>query len=120
MSVVSNAGNGTNATNVSLKDLFPSINFKFINCTDENGKSYDLTDDWIIPFMGNGTNITFTVYSQAAIPGNNIENSVKVNCTEDEWNKTNNNANKLVDVVILPQPVKVASNHTPLIVCLLV
>ena len=32
---------------------------------------------------------------------------------EDEWNKTNNNANKLVDVVILPQPVKVASNHTP-------
>ena len=81
--------------------------------TDENGKSYDLTDDWIIPFMGNGTNITFTVYSQAAIPGNNIENSVKVNCTEDEWNKTNNNANKLVDVVILPQPVKVASNHTP-------
>ena len=33
--VVSNAGNGTNATNVSLKDLFPSINFKFINCTDE-------------------------------------------------------------------------------------
>ena len=51
--------------------------------------------------------------SQAAIPGNNIENSVKVNCTEDEWNKTNNNANKLVDVVILPQPVKVASNHTP-------
>ena len=41
------------------------------------------------------------------------ENSVKVNCTEDEWNKTNNNANKLVDVVILPQPVKVASNHTP-------
>ena len=38
--VVSNAGNGTNATNVSLKDLFPSINFKFINCTDEFSSGY--------------------------------------------------------------------------------
>ncbi|WP_292608919.1 hypothetical protein, partial [Methanobrevibacter sp. UBA188] len=58
---VSNAGNGTNATNVTLKDLFPSGYFEFINCTDSNGNTYDLTDDWIIPFMGNGTNITFTV-----------------------------------------------------------
>ena len=111
---VFNAGNGTNATNVNLKDLFPSVNFKFINCTDSNGKSYYLTDkNWTIPFMGNGTDITFTVYSQAAIPGTGIENTAKVNCTEDEWNYTNNNATKLVDVVVLPQPVKVASNTTP-------
>ena len=110
---VSNAGNGTNATKINLKELFPSDYFRFINCTDENGEPYDLAEDWIIPFMGNGTDITFTVYSQAVVPGNNINNAAKVNCTEDEWNYTNNNATKLVDVVVLPQPVKVASNNTP-------
>ena len=85
----------------------------FVDDTDENGKSYDLTDDWIIPFMGNGTNITFTVYSQAVTPENNINNTVKVNCTEDEWNYTNNNATKLVSIVSLPYPVKTVNNSTP-------
>ena len=110
---VSNAGNGTNATNVTLKDLFPSGYFEFINCTDSNGNTYDLTDDWIIPFMGNGTNITFTVYSKAVTPENNIDNAVNVNCTEDEWNYTNNDANKSVSIVPLPYPVKTVNNDTP-------
>ena len=110
---VSNAVNGTNATNINLKDLFPSDYFDFINCTDENGNPYDLGDDWVIPFMGNGTNMTFVVYSLAVNPGENINNTAKVNCSEDEWNYTNNNATKLVNVVVLPQPVKEVSNSTP-------
>ena len=112
--VVSNAGNGTNATNVNLTDLFPSVYFKFINCTDSNGNSYDLTDNgWIIPFMGNGTNITFTVYSKAVNPGDNINNTVNVNSSEDEWNDANNDDIKFVSVDILPYPVKEVSNSTP-------
>ena len=106
---VSNAGNGTNATNINLKDLFPSDYFEFINCTDENGNPYD----WVIPFMGNGTNMTFVITSVAVNPGENIDNTAKVNCSEDEWNYTNNNATKLVNVVPLPEPIKVASNITP-------
>ena len=112
--VVSNADNATNATNVTLKDLFPSDNFKFINCTDSNGKSYNLTDGgWVIPVIANGTNITFTVYSQAVTPGNDIDNTAEVNCTEKEWDYANNNATKSVNVVPLPRPVKEVSNHTP-------
>ena len=96
-----------------MKDLFPSGYFEFINCTDSNGNTYDLTDDWIIPFMGNGTNITFTVISKAVTPENNINNTVNVNCTEDDWNYTNNDANKSVSIVPLPYPVKTVNNDTP-------
>ena len=111
--VVSNAANGTNATNVNLKDLFPSDYFEFVNCTDEYGNVYDLGDDWVIPFMGNATDVTFVIYSVAATPGVDINNTAKVNCTEDEWNYDNNNATKLVNIVVLPQPVKEVSNSTP-------
>ncbi|WP_458402816.1 right-handed parallel beta-helix repeat-containing protein, partial [Methanobrevibacter sp.] len=111
--VVSNAGNGTNATDINLKDLFPSDYFEFINCTDEFGNEYNLTDDWIIPFMGNGTNVTFTIYSQAVTPENNINNTVEVNCTEDEWDYANNDATKVVGIVPLPYPVKSVNNNTP-------
>ena len=111
--VVSNAANGTNATNVNLKDLFPSDYFEFVNCTDEYGNVYDLGDDWVIPFMGNGTDVTFVIYSVAVTPGVDINNTAKVNCTEDEWNYDNNNATKLVNIVVLPQPVKEVSNSTP-------
>ncbi|WP_296881651.1 hypothetical protein [uncultured Methanobrevibacter sp.] len=111
---VSNAANGTNATNINLKDLFSPENFKLINCTDSNGKSYDVTDDvWIIPVIANGTNITFTVEALAVTPGNNIIGTAEVNCTEDEWNYDNNKAIKPVNIVPLPKPVKDVSNDTP-------
>ena len=111
--VVSNAANGTNATNVSLKDLFPSDYFKFVNCTDEYGNVYDLGDDWIIPFMGNGTNVTFLIHSIAKVPAENITNSVNVTCNEEEWNYDNNNASKTVEIVAFHKPVKTVSNSTP-------
>ncbi|WP_296790660.1 hypothetical protein [uncultured Methanobrevibacter sp.] len=108
---VTNAGNGTNATNINLKDLFPSKYFEFINCTDKNGNLYDLNDG--IPFMGNGTNVTFIINSKAVAPETNINHAVNVNCTEDEWNYDNNEANKLVNIVPLPEPIKTVSNDTP-------
>ena len=111
--VVHNAGNGTNATGVSLKDLFPSDYFEFVNCTDGDGNVYDLGDDWVIPFVGNGTDVTFVIYSVAVVPGLDIINSARVDCVEDEWDYDNNDASKVVDVVVLPEPVKTVSNDTP-------
>ena len=102
--VVSNAGNGTNATNVTLKDFFPSNYFEFINCTLTNGTSYT-GGTWYIGDLINGTNVTFTVYSRAIAVGT-AKHNVTVSCNETEWNK-------LVDVVILPYPVKTVNNNTP-------
>ena len=111
---ISNAANGTNASNVSLKDIFSSDNFELISCTDSEGNTYNVTDDeWIIPLIGNGTSITFTIEALAVIPGNDIVGTADVNCTEKEWNYTNNNASKAVSIVSLPKPVKEVSNHTP-------
>ena len=107
---VSNAGNGTNATNVTLKDFFPGSNFEFINCTLANGTVFT-GDTWYIGNLANGTNVTFTVYSRAKHEGDDINHAVTVSCNETEWNKTNNDANKLVDV--LPYPVKTVNNDTP-------
>uniref|UniRef100_UPI0025F72C22 right-handed parallel beta-helix repeat-containing protein n=1 Tax=uncultured Methanobrevibacter sp. TaxID=253161 RepID=UPI0025F72C22 len=109
---VSNAGNGTNATNVALKDLFPSDNFEFINCTP--GLNYDKTTGiWTIGNLTNGTKLTLVINSRAIREGKDINHTVSVTCNETEWNYTNNKANKTVDVVILPYPVKTVSNITP-------
>ena len=56
--------------------------------------------------MGNGTNVTFTVHAHAKTPANDINNKVNVNCTEDEWNYTNNKANKLLRLFLFHKPVK--------------
>ncbi len=63
--------------------------------------------------MGNGTNVTFIINSKAVAPETNINHAVNVNCTEDEWNYDNNEANKLVNIVPLPEPIKTVSNDTP-------
>ncbi|WP_407423663.1 right-handed parallel beta-helix repeat-containing protein, partial [Methanobrevibacter sp.] len=109
---VSNAGNATNATNVTLKNLFPSQYFEFINCTLANGSSFT-GDTWYIGNLGNGTNVTFKVYSRAIKDGINVTHEVSVSCNETEWNVSNNKANKTVDVVIIPYPVKTVNNITP-------
>ena len=108
---VYNAGNGTNATNVTLKDILPS-QFEFISCTP--GADYNATTGvWTIGFMGNGTNITLVIKSLAKTPATGINNMVNVTCKEDDWNETNNKANKMVDIVVLPQPEKTVNNSTP-------
>ena len=93
-----------------MRDFFPGSNFEFINCTLANGTSYT-GDTWYIGDLANGTNVTFTVYSRAKHEGDDINHAVTVSCNETEWNMTNNNANKLVDVV--PYPVKTVNNDTP-------
>ena len=109
---MSNAGNATNATNVTLRDFFPDNNFEFINCTLANGTKFT-GDTWYIGNLNNGTNVTFTVYTRAKYDGKDINHAVSVSCNETEWNTTNNNDNKLVDVVIVPYPVKTVNNDTP-------
>ena len=107
---VYNAGNGTNATNVYLKDILPA-QFEFVNCT--SGDYNATTGIWTIGFMGNGTNVTINITTLAKTVGTGINNVVNVTGTEVEWNYTNNEANKLVDIVVLPQPVKTVDNYTP-------
>ena len=109
---VHNAGNGTNATNVTLVDHIPT-QFVFINYTATNGTYNYTTGIWTIGFMGNGTNATLTIRTRAVTPIDKVTNFAKVNCTEDEWNLTNNEANKTVTIFDLPDPQKTVSNLTP-------
>ena len=95
-----------------MRDFFPGTNFEFINCTLANGTNYT-GDTWYIGDLNNGTDVTFTVYTRAKHDGIDIPHNVAVSCNETEWNKTNNEANKLVDVVIIPYPVKTVNNITP-------
>ena len=52
---VYNAGNGTNATNVLLKDILAG-EVEFVSYTATNGTYDNGTGIWDIGFMGNGTN----------------------------------------------------------------
>ena len=109
---VYNAGNGTNATNVTLKDFFPSEYFDLINSTTHNGTFNETTGVWTIGFMANGTNATLTVTSRAIKVGT-VGHDVSVSCNETDWNLTNNDARKTVNVVFIPNPVKTVNNDTP-------
>jgi uncharacterized repeat protein (TIGR01451 family) len=109
---VSNAANGTNATNVVLKDVFPS-EFVFINYTATKGTYNARTGEWNIGFMGNGTYETLVIRSYARTVANGINNIVNVTCAEDDWNLSNNVANKTVNVVDLPDLKKTVNDPTP-------
>ena len=109
---VSNAANGTNATNVVLKDVFPS-EFVFINYTATKGTYNSKTGEWNIGFMGNGTYETLVIRSYAKTITNWTINKVNVTCKEDDWNLSNNVANKTVKVVDLPDLNKTVNDTTP-------
>ena len=97
-----------------MKDLFPSGYFDIINCTVPSGTLYnETTGIWTIGNLANGTNVTLVINSRAIRDGKDIDHAVSVSCNETEWNKTNNDANKTVDVVIIPYPVKTVNNITP-------
>ena len=111
--VVSNAANGTNATNVAINDLMPTA-FEIINCTDLTGNPLQYNNGKVnIGKMANGTDYTIVIKTYAKAVGE-YTNIVTVNCTEDEWNTNNNKANKTVDIIDMP-PVKTVSNPTPYI-----
>ena len=109
---VSNAANGTNATNVILKDVFPS-EFVFIDYTATKGVYNYRTGEWNIGFMGNGTYETLVIRSYAKSVTNKTINFVNVTCKEDDWNLSNNVANKTVKVVDIPDPRKTVNDTTP-------
>ena len=109
---VSNAANGTNATNVVLKDVFPS-EFVFIDYTATKGTYDSKTGEWNIGFMENGTSVTLVIRSYAKIVTNLTTNYVNVTCNEDDWNLSNNVANKSVKVIDIPDVNKTVNDTTP-------
>jgi len=107
---VSNAANGTNATEVTLTDLLPA-EFDLINYTATVGNYTNGV--WYIGFMGNGTEETLTIYSQAVAAAPNVMNIANVTCNETEWDYYNNIDNATVTVVLLPPPHKDVNNTKP-------
>ena len=61
---VFNANNGTNATNVTLKDILP-VEVEFVSYEASKGIYDNVSGVWDIGFMGNGTNATLTIVSKA-------------------------------------------------------
>ena len=109
---VSNANNGSNATNVRLSDLLPS-EFGFINYTASKG-TYDSTNGvWTIGFMKNGTSEKLVIRSYAKTKANNVTNVANVSCDEKEWNYTNNIANKTVKISDIPDLNKTVNDSKP-------
>jgi uncharacterized repeat protein (TIGR01451 family) len=99
--VVSNAENGTSATNVTLNDTFPH-NFDFVSYTASEGTSYDHTTRvWTIGTLANGANVTLTIVSVAKANGT-FTNHANVTANETEWNYTNNYDNATVIVNDFP------------------
>ena len=107
---VSNADNGTNATNVKLADLLPD-EFELINYTATVGNYTDGV--WTIGFMGNGTEEILVIYSRAVQAVPNVTNYAIVGCAEREWNYTNNVDDATVTVLLLPPPVKEVNDTKP-------
>ena len=109
---VSNAANGTNATNVVLKDLLP-VAFKFINYTATKGNYNSNSGKWNIGFMGNGTNATLVITSLAIKEAKKVTNTANVSCKEHEWNYTNNVDKATVIIDPFPDPEKTVNDTTP-------
>ena len=110
--VVSNAANGTNATNVVLNDTFPPAGFELVGFTASEGTTYDMTTGiWTIGFMANGTSVTLTINSTAKANGT-FTNHANVTCNETEWNVYNNYDNATVVVVDFPTKKTASVNET--------
>lgn len=94
---VHNADNGTNATNVTVKDLLPA-GFAFVSYTATQGTYDSATGIWTIGNMINGSTVQLTIHSIATFADkyNNIANA---SSNEEDWNLTNNEGNKTVDVL---------------------
>ena len=107
---VSNAFNGTDATDVRVQDILPS-EFTFIDYDATKGTYEDGV--WTIGFMGNGTEETLIIVSLANSAVVNATNEANVSCNETEWNYDNNYDNATVTVFINPPPFKYVNNTKP-------
>lgn len=104
---------GCTATNVVLSDILqPEFEFNGTYTADKG--DYDpVTNKWTIPVMDEGTTATLIIYSHTIILKGNVTNYAEVICNEHEWDYTNNVANRTVEVVSLPIPIKSVDNITP-------
>ena len=89
-------GVGTNATNVTVKDILPS-SLRYVSAKATKG-SYDSTsNEWYIGFLPHGASETLTLTVQTTQLGT-YDNVVNVTCTERVWNLSNNVDNKTIKV----------------------
>jgi len=89
-------GVGTNATNVTVKDILPS-SLRYVSARATKG-SYDSTsNEWYIGFLPHGASETLTLTVQTTQLGT-YDNVVNVTCTERDWNLSNNVDNKTIKV----------------------
>ena len=109
---VSNAGNGTNATGVTLDVWFPFQYFRYIGYDISKGSFDQQFMVWNIGFMENGTNATLHMVGIAKVAKNQITNRVLVVCNETDWNISNNWAYSYVDVENLNSTVDLNNTET--------
>ena len=83
----------------------------FVSYTATNGTYDNETGIWDIGFMGNGTNATLTIVSTAKTPKYNITNNATVNCSETEWDYTNNFDDASINII--PTIDKTVNNTNP-------
>ena len=108
--VVSNAANGTNATNLTIKDII-SNTFGYISHNVTAGSFNKTALVWNIPVLANGTSAILTLTFNASKIGM-YNNTVNVTCNEDEWNYTNNNASVFFEVVPINLTITKIANVT--------
>ena len=95
--VVSNAGNGTNATNVEIRDAVPD-GLELLDADASLGDYNSTSNVWSIDKLVNGENATLTLTFKTTEFGE-FNNTVKVKCSEHEWNYSNNNATVYYEVI---------------------
>ena len=87
---------GTNATNVYVEDILPP-SLIYVSSSATQGSYDSSTNNWTIGFMPHGSSATLTLTVQTTELGD-YDNVVIVNCTERDWNLSNNIANKTIHV----------------------
>ncbi|WP_407374826.1 right-handed parallel beta-helix repeat-containing protein, partial [Methanobrevibacter sp.] len=95
---VTNAYNSTTATFVNVTDVVPSqFEFSNANCTATQGSYSKATNLWEIGTLLPSQVVTLTIKSIAKERGT-FDNKANVVSNETDWNETNNEDNKTVNV----------------------
>lgn len=87
---------GTNATNVTVKDILPE-SFRYVDSSATRNNYNPITNEWYIGFLPHGASETLTLTVQTTELGT-FDNVVIVNSTERDWNLSNNRDNKTIHV----------------------
>ena len=101
------AGNGTNATNVTVYDVLPDE----VEFVSSNGTYSNESNMWYIGDMENGTDATIVITTRGLKVSENITNTANVICNETEWDYTNNEDNATTSII--PVPHKTANETNP-------